>query len=83
MEEGLENVRVRSAFASGVVSTAIVDDGSLWVWGKSKKGQLGLGKGIIEALVPSALGQEHIVKVSLDWGHEHTDPSSSKKLCHL
>ncbi|KAG2272355.1 hypothetical protein Bca4012_085502 [Brassica carinata] len=69
---GLENVRVRSAFASGVVSTAIGDDGSLWVWGRSKRGQLGIGKGIVEALVPSkveALGQEHIVKVSFGWGH--------------
>ncbi|RID64039.1 hypothetical protein BRARA_E02998 [Brassica rapa] len=70
--EGLENVRVRRAFASGVVSTAVGDDGSLWVWGRSKRGQLGLGKGIVEALVPSkveALCQEHIVKVSLGWGH--------------
>ncbi|CAN7050785.1 unnamed protein product [Brassica oleracea var. botrytis] len=70
--EGLENVKVRGAFASGVVSTAIGDDGSLWVWGRSKRGQLGLGEGIVEALVPSkveALGQEHIVKVSLGWGH--------------
>lgn len=64
--EGLENVSVRSAFASGVVSTAIGEDGSLWVWGRSKRGQLGLGKGVIEALVPSrveTLAEEHIVKV--------------------
>ncbi|KAF8077523.1 hypothetical protein N665_1030s0007 [Sinapis alba] len=70
--KGLENVRVRAGFASGVVSTAIGDDGSLWVWGRSKRGQLGIGKGIVEALVPSkveALAQEHIVKVSLGWGH--------------
>uniref|UniRef100_A0A1J3JGW3 Ultraviolet-B receptor UVR8 n=1 Tax=Noccaea caerulescens TaxID=107243 RepID=A0A1J3JGW3_NOCCA len=70
--EGLGNVNVRSAFASGVVSTAIGEDGSLWVWGRSKRGQLGLGKGIIEALVPSrveTLAEEHIVKVSLGWGH--------------
>lgn len=69
---GLENVRVRSAFASGVVSTAVGDDGSLWVWGRSKRGQLGIGEGVVEALVPSkveALGREHIVKVSLGWGH--------------
>ncbi|ESQ48976.1 hypothetical protein EUTSA_v10020741mg [Eutrema salsugineum] len=70
--EGLENVSVRAGFASGVISTAIGDDGSLWVWGRSKRGQLGLGKGIIEALVPSrveTLAEEHIVKVSLGWGH--------------
>ncbi|KAL1192877.1 Ultraviolet-B receptor UVR8 [Cardamine amara subsp. amara] len=70
--EGLDNVNVLSAFASGVVSAAIGDDGSLWVWGRSKRGQLGLGKGIIEALVPSrveTLAAEHVVKVSLGWGH--------------
>ncbi|XP_057796084.1 uncharacterized protein LOC131012192 [Salvia miltiorrhiza] len=70
--EGLDKVMVRSAFASGVVSAAIGDDGALWVWGKSKRGQLGLGKDITEAVLParveSLLGQE-IVKVSLGWGH--------------
>ncbi|KDP45169.1 hypothetical protein JCGZ_15034 [Jatropha curcas] len=70
--EGLNQVQVLSASASGVVSAAIVNDGSLWVWGKSKRGQLGLGKGITEALVPSkveALGGEKIAKVSFGWGH--------------
>ncbi|CAN8259829.1 unnamed protein product [Cochlearia groenlandica] len=70
--KGLEGLIVRSAFASGVVSAAIGDDGSLWVWGKSKRGQLGLGNGVIQALVPSkveTLAQEHIVKVALGWGH--------------
>ncbi|XP_058082038.1 ultraviolet-B receptor UVR8 [Magnolia sinica] len=70
--EGLEQVRVRAAFASGVISSAIGDDGSLWVWGKSKRGQLGLGKGVTEAMVPSrveALAGEEIVKVALGWGH--------------
>ena len=64
--EGLNQVHVLSASASGVVSAAIADDGSLWVWGKSKRGQLGLGKGITEALVPSkvgALAGEKIFKV--------------------
>lgn len=64
--EGLNQVKVRAAFASGVISTAIGDDGSLWVWGKSKHGQLGLGKGISETVVPSrveALAREKIVKV--------------------
>lgn len=64
--EGLDQVKVRAAFASGVISAAIGDDGSLWVWGKSKRGQLGLGKGVTEALVPSkveALAGENVVKV--------------------
>lgn len=64
--EGLDNVNIRAAFGSGVVSAAIGDDGSLWVWGRSKRGQLGLGKGTIEALVPSrveTLAAEHVVKV--------------------
>ncbi|KAF7140911.1 hypothetical protein RHSIM_Rhsim06G0182900 [Rhododendron simsii] len=70
--KGLDQVRVRAAFASGVISTAIGDDGSLWVWGKSKRGQLGLGEGITECVSPSkveALSGEEIVKVSLGWGH--------------
>ncbi|XP_073303884.1 ultraviolet-B receptor UVR8 isoform X2 [Primulina huaijiensis] len=70
--EGLNEVRVRAAFASGVVSSAIGNDGSLWVWGKSKRGQLGLGKDITEAVLPTrveALLDQEIIKVSLGWGH--------------
>ncbi|KAL3631520.1 hypothetical protein CASFOL_024504 [Castilleja foliolosa] len=70
--EGLDQVSVLSAFASGVVSAVTGDDGSLWVWGKSKRGQLGLGKNIIEAVSPSrveALLGHKIAKVSLGWGH--------------
>ena len=63
---GLENVQVRAVSASGVVSAAIGSDGSLWVWGRSKRGQLGLGKDIVEAVVPSrveALASYDIAKV--------------------
>lgn len=63
---GLEEVMVKASFASGVVSAAIGDDGSLWVWGKSKRGQLGLGKDVTEAVKPSrvdALAGEKIVQV--------------------
>lgn len=59
-------MHVRSASASGVVSAALGDDGSLWIWGKSKRGQLGLGKDVTEAVIPSrvqALEGEKIVKV--------------------
>ncbi|KVI02116.1 Regulator of chromosome condensation 1/beta-lactamase-inhibitor protein II [Cynara cardunculus var. scolymus] len=70
--EGLSSVR--SAFASGVVSAAIGLDGSLWVWGKSKRGQLGLGNGITEAVFPSrieALAKEEIIKDGklFGWGY--------------
>lgn len=61
-------MRVRAAFASGVVSAAIGDDGSLWTWGKSKRGQLGLGNEVVESLKPSkveAFAGEKIVKVQL------------------
>ncbi|CAI9089324.1 OLC1v1023882C1 [Oldenlandia corymbosa var. corymbosa] len=70
--EGLNEVRVQSAFASGVISAAIGDDGSLWVWGKSKRGQLGIGEEVTGAVSPSrvtGLDGEEIVKVSLGWGH--------------
>lgn len=43
---------MKAAAGSGVVSMAIATDGSLWAWGKSKRGQLGLGPGITQALVP-------------------------------
>ncbi|KAF9622613.1 hypothetical protein IFM89_032512 [Coptis chinensis] len=69
---GLDGVRVRSVLGSGVVSAAVGYDGSLWVWGKSKRGQLGLGKGVIESALPTkvdALAGEHIVKVAFGWGH--------------
>lgn len=66
--EGLNQVRALAAFASGVVSAAIGDDGTLWVWGMSKRGQLGLGKDITDAVLPTRvdalLGQE-IAKVVL------------------
>ncbi|KAL5712589.1 hypothetical protein ACHQM5_014747 [Ranunculus cassubicifolius] len=69
---GLEGVRVRGVFASGVVSAAIGEDGDLWVWGKSKRGQLGIGENVVECGLPTrvdALAGEKIVKVSFGWGH--------------
>ncbi|EOX93638.1 hypothetical protein QUC31_004212 [Theobroma cacao] len=81
--EGLGLVNVCAAFASGVVSAAVGDDGSVWVWGKSKRGQLGLGKGITEAVVPrrvEALAGEKIVKVSFGWGHALAQTEDGKLL---
>ncbi|VFQ87723.1 unnamed protein product [Cuscuta campestris] len=79
--EGLDKVRVRSAFASGVVSAALAEDGSLWVWGTSKNGQLGLGEGLKKAVLPSrveTLAGEHIVKASFGWGHALAMSASGK-----
>lgn len=64
----MDQIRVQAVSASGVISAAIGYDGSLWVWGKSKHGQLGLGEDITEALLPArveALVGEEIVKVVL------------------
>ncbi|KAG1364270.1 ultraviolet-B receptor UVR8 [Cocos nucifera] len=78
---GLDHVRVQAAFASGVVSAAVGDDGSLWVWGRSKRGQLGLGEGVIEAARPSkveALAGHEIIKVSFGWGHALAQSNDGK-----
>ncbi|KAJ1703470.1 hypothetical protein LUZ63_003249 [Rhynchospora breviuscula] len=69
---GLDGVEVRAVSASGVASSAIGKDGSVWVWGRSKRGQLGLGWDIIEAKSPSkvkSLMDHDIDKVSFGWGH--------------
>ncbi|KAM3395833.1 hypothetical protein P3S68_004839 [Capsicum galapagoense] len=42
--EELNKVRVQASFASDVIFAAIADDGSLWVWGSSKRGYLVLTK---------------------------------------
>ncbi|GLU03904.1 hypothetical protein SLE2022_210750 [Rubroshorea leprosula] len=79
--EGLEKVNVCKACASGVISAAIGDDGSVWVWGKSNRGQLGLGKDITEAVTPSkieAFSGEKIVKVSFGWGHALAETEDGK-----
>ncbi|KAF3672326.1 hypothetical protein FXO37_07591 [Capsicum annuum] len=40
----LNKVRVQASFASDVIFAAIADNGSLWVWGTSKRGYLVLAK---------------------------------------
>ena len=67
---GLEIVEVVAARGSGVVSMAVAKDGSLWAWGKSKRGQLGLGANVIHAQTPQrvgALSGQHVVQVIRYW----------------
>lgn len=63
---GLDGLEIRAVSASGVTSSALGADGSLWVWGRSKRGQLGLGRDVIEAKSPcrvKSLIAHDIVKV--------------------
>jgi len=63
-------LQVTSAAASGVASFAVLEDGTVWGWGSSKRGQLGLGQGTVQALKPQRLpGLEGITEVSAGWGH--------------
>lgn len=56
--------------ASGVASIAVGVDGTLWSFGSSKRGQLALGKGRVEAAVPERVaGAEGVTAVSCGWGH--------------
>ncbi|KAH0450145.1 hypothetical protein IEQ34_020837 [Dendrobium chrysotoxum] len=65
---GLNDVNVQAVYVSGVVSTAVGDDGSLWVWGRSKRGQLGHGKGVTEAVKPTKV--EALLGHEICKGHE-------------
>lgn len=63
-------MQVKSMAASGVASFAVLTDGTVWGWGSSKRGQLGLGPGLVQALHPQRLpGLEGITSVSAGWGH--------------
>ncbi|KAJ3679055.1 hypothetical protein LUZ60_017066 [Juncus effusus] len=69
---GLDGIKIRAVHASGVISSAIGEEGELFVWGRSKRGQLGLGSEIIESKEPSritSLIDHDIIKVSYGWGH--------------
>lgn len=63
---------MKAVAGSGVVSIAVAEDGSAWSWGRSKRGQLGLGPGVTDALLPTriqALKGRHVLQVALGWGH--------------
>lgn len=74
---------VRSVAASGVVAYCVLEDGSLWSWGSSKRGALGQGVGVVQSPRPRrvAFVNENerepaererpviISSVSAGWGH--------------
>lgn len=63
-------MQVKCVAASGVTSFAVLADGTVWAWGMSKRGQLGLGPGVVQALKPQPVpGLEGITEVSAGWGH--------------
>ena len=69
-QRGCMGMQVLGAAASGVASFAIDAQGRVWSWGTSKRGQLGQGAGIAEAVRPARLpGLEGITSVASGWGH--------------
>ena len=63
-------MQVTSCAASGVASIAVGSEGTLYGFGRSKRGQLGLGKGRIAADAPERIpGVEGVTAVSCGWGH--------------
>ncbi|CAM6117842.1 unnamed protein product [Calypogeia fissa] len=70
--KGLENVQVTDVAGSGVVSMALTKDGSVWSWGTSKRGQLGLGRDVIQSKTPQqvvSLAGRVVSQMALGWGH--------------
>ena len=62
--------QVVAASGSGVASFAVCRDGSLFAFGSSKRGQLGLGSGTQKAAEPQQLRlPAAAVQVSAGWGH--------------
>jgi len=71
-EELQEQAIVRKAYASGVATFAIDDRGAVYSWGASKRGQLGLGHGVVESETPRAIAFPNdlpIKHLSAGWGH--------------
>ncbi len=53
-----------------MASFAVLTDGTVWTWGSSKRGQLGLGPDVVHALKPQRIpGLEGITEMSAGWGH--------------
>lgn len=68
--EAVAHLQVVSAAASGVASFAATSDGTVWVWGSSKRGQLGLGPGVTEAHQPKRIPDlDGVRQLAAGWGH--------------
>ena len=62
--------QVKSVSASGVASFAVCENGEAFSWGSSKRGQLGLGAGIVESETPRRIPCSFPIKsISAGWGH--------------
>lgn len=46
---------VSQVHGSGVISMAILDNGTVWGWGSSKRGQLGLGFNVLSSYKPKQI----------------------------
>lgn len=63
-------VQVVAATGSGVASFALTCDGALFAFGRSKRGQLGLGPDVASATAPQQIRlPAAAVQVSAGWGH--------------
>lgn len=66
----MEGTRIRDASASGVASFAVCENGRAFSWGTSKRGQLGLGPGVVASEAPRAIPSRlPFKKISAGWGH--------------
>ncbi|KAL4860241.1 GABA transporter 1 [Chlorella vulgaris] len=68
--DALAKHHVTAATGSGVLSFAMSRDGSLFAFGTSKRGQLGLGPDALQAHVPQQVPlPTGVQQVSAGWGH--------------
>ncbi len=77
-------MQVIGCAASGVASIAVGADGALYSFGKSKRGQLGLGEGRTAADTPERIpGVEGIAAVGCGWGHALALTGAHHSVLHL
>ncbi|GAB4815690.1 hypothetical protein N2152v2_002736 [Parachlorella kessleri] len=69
--QGLAGQKVVAATGSGVASFALTASGTVWSWGSSSCGQLGLGRQRQKAPAPQRVKgvPESVVQLAAGWGH--------------